>query len=258
MCTLTLLNKLVDSYPIVALHSRYVKRGSEELPPRRTELRRHIYSPLDVASGGTWIGMNDAGLLTAVTDQVTAWVPNPERSRGLLVFDVLEGFSDTASAKDYLSRPETRRGYRRGNFVILDQESAWHVVWDRGIVVREIEAGAYALTNLTMLPDIEWTEHVERVWRRVERRRLRVLELAKRLNTSDPEGVLRGLMSVASDHGGEKGTGSICYHDPSGENLQSSSTLIAVASPVPSSRIYYCAGNPCEGEFREYSHIFCR
>ena len=89
MCTLILLYRLLDFYPVVALHSRYVKRGTREHPPRRTELNRDIYSPIDDASRGTWIGLNDAGLLTAVTDQDTAWVENPERSQGTLVFDIL-------------------------------------------------------------------------------------------------------------------------------------------------------------------------
>lgn len=96
MCTLILLYRLFDSHPVVALHSRYVKRGAREHPPRRTELSRNIYSPIDDTSKGTWIGLNDAGLLMAVTDQDTAWVENPERSRGTLVFDILDRFSDAS------------------------------------------------------------------------------------------------------------------------------------------------------------------
>ena len=200
--------------------------------------------------------MNNAGLLTAVTDQDTAWFEDPERSRGTLVFDILNKFSDASSAKNYLSRPETRRGYRRGKFVVLDPESAWHIVWDQGIVVREIGEGVYVVTNLTLLPDIEWTEQVEMIWRQMERRRLRALELARGFDTSDIGGVVRSLMDVAADHGDGKGPGSICYHNPSRDYLHSSSTLIAVSRPVSGSKVYYCAGNPCEGEFREYSHIF--
>ena len=248
----------MDSYPVVALHSRYVKRGTREHPPRRTELSRNIYSLIDDASGGSWIGLNDTGLLMAVTDQDTAWVEIPERSRGTLVLDILEEFSDASSAKDYLGRAETRRGHRRGNFVVLDLESAWHIVWDRRTVVRDIGDGAYVVTNLTLLPDIEWTERVEGIWRHMERRRLRALELVGRLNASNIGGVVRSLMDVAADHSGEKGRGSIFYHNPSGDYIQSSSTLIAVSRPVSGSKIYYCAGNPCEGEFREYSHIFRR
>lgn len=162
------------------------------------------------------------------------------------------------SAKDYLSRAETRHGYRRGNFVVLDHESAWHIVWDRGTAVRPIREGAYIVTNLTLLPDIEWAEEVERIWRHMERRRLRALELVGWLNTSNIGGVLRSLMDVAADHGCENGPASICYHNPSGDYIQNSSMLIALARPVSGSKIYYCAGNPCENEFREYSHIFRR
>lgn len=255
MCTLILFYKLVDNFPVVVLHNRYIESVSIEKPPRKTELKRIIYSPIDCASGGTWIGLNSDGLIVAVTNQSTARITNPKRSRGMLLFDVLRDFSDAESTKEFLCRPKTRLGYRRGNFAVVDAASAWHVVWDREIIVRDIVPGAYVISTLTMLPDIDWTEKIERSWQRVEKRRLRALRLAEQLDTSKSDGFFWELMTLAADHGEVKGSGSICYHDPSGDNHHSSSTIVAVAETFSSSRIYYCPGNPCEGKFSDYSPI---
>ena len=72
-----------------------------------------------------------------------------------------------------------------------------------------------------------------------------------------PHGVdeLIELLKVISIDHEEEGQSSVCYHDPSGKNIQTSATILAVGSKIGDSRIEYCPGNPCENDFRDYSGI---
>jgi len=94
VCTLIILYRLLKDYPVVALHNRYLGKNTLEQPPRR--LNSNAVAPIDVDSGGTWIGMNDSGLLLAIINQETQRLPEPGRSRGLLALDTLKDYYTAA------------------------------------------------------------------------------------------------------------------------------------------------------------------
>lgn len=93
------------------------------------------------------------------------------------------------------------------------------------------------------------------MWVNVEKRRIRALQLLGALDVSDLDGTVEGLKIIGSDHGSEKGPGSICYHYPTGENVQTSSTIMALGQEISNSRILYCVGNACENEYKDYSEM---
>jgi len=255
VCTLIALYGFLADYPVLVLHNRYLNRGTLEEPPRVYEGRRRIYAPYDVASKGTWIGFNEDGLLVAVTNQETELLEKPARSRGLLAMDLLDGCGSAEEAKGFLTDPDVRWDYRRGNFLMADSESAWHVVWDKEMEVRRLEPGGHVVTTLTMFPGVEWTERAEKMWVNAEKRRIRAIQLLDDMKPSNLDGLVATLKEMGADHGVEKGPGSICYHYPTGEYVQTSSTIIAVGLDVFESRIHYCTGNPCENEYKDYSII---
>ncbi|HIH88140.1 TPA: hypothetical protein HA344_02890 [Candidatus Bathyarchaeota archaeon] len=257
MCTLIALCGFLRDYPVLVLHNRYLNRGTVEEPPRVFEGKRHVYAPYDVASKGTWIGFNEEGLLVAVTNQETELLEKPARSRGLLAMDLLDGCASAEEAKGFLTDPDVRWDYRRGNFFVADSESAWHVVWDRETEVRHLEAGGHVVTTLTVFPGVDWTERAERMWVNVEKRRIRALQLIDGLQPGNLDSLMASLKDFGTDHGAEKGPGSICYHYPTREYVQTSSTIIAVGTDVSDSRIHYCPGNPCEKEYSNYTSIIC-
>lgn len=255
MCTLIALLGFLEDYPVMVLHNRYLNRGTLEEPPRVFQVARRVYAPYDVASKGTWVGFNESGLLVAVTNQETEVLEKPARSRGLLAMDLLEGCDSADEAKGFLTDPDVRWDYRRGNFLVADADSAWHVVWDRETDVRRLDPGGHTITTLTMFPGVEWSERAERMWGNAERRRIRAHQLLDNHQPGDIEGLTAMLKEMGADHGVEKGPGSICYHYPTGEYVQTSSTIIAVGSDVSDSRIHYCTGNPCENKYVDYSGI---
>lgn len=143
MCTLIILFKLIRGYPIVALHARYVRRGTKEYPPEVIRGEHRIFAPIDERSQGTWIGLNDEGLLLAVTDQETGGEGRARLSRGRLILEVLDRFEYARSAAEHLKEDEVRRNYRRANFAVLDREEGWHIIWDEESLMRRLEKGVY-------------------------------------------------------------------------------------------------------------------
>lgn len=253
MCTLIFLYYFLKGFPIIAMHNRYVPLNCIDGPPRVSEGKFKVYYPIDFSSKGSWIGFNDKMLFMAVTDQHTDNPPNPYRSRGLLLMDILTYFSEASEALNYLER-ELVKGYKKGNFILADSREAYHVLYDERIETTVLNPGIHVLTNLTIK---EWTkiENIDpELLRYVELRRRRAIELASKLNPVNIDGIIEELKLIASDHGNEIGKGSICYHN-GGEWHMSSSTIIALSDKLKDSKILYCKGNPCQGKFIDYSQI---
>ncbi|MCW4048519.1 MAG: NRDE family protein [Candidatus Bathyarchaeota archaeon] len=251
MCTLIMLYKLLEDFPIIALHNRYLGKDTKEKPPQR--VNGNTFCPIDVASQGTWFGFNDAGLLVGITNQETQRLETPGRSRGLLALDLLKDYETATEATKYLLDDMIRSSYRTGNFILMDKEKAWHIVWDRGTHILPITPGAYTVSTVTEVPGIEWSERARAIHRDAEKRRRRARIL---LDGYQPEGIddaLGKMMEASCDHEYGKSQASICWH--SEEFMQTSSSLIAMASNPLDSRMFYCEGNACENRFKDYSSI---
>ena len=247
MCTLIVLYKLLKDYPVIALHNRYMEKDSEEYPPRRMG---DVVCPIDAASGGTWIGCNGKGLLLAITNQETETLENPRRSRGLLALDVLRGCETADDAKELLLDPATRAPYRSGNFVVVDEESGHHIVWDVDTHHFEVSPGLYTVGTVTVVPRIRWSERSRRIHEGSERRVSRARELLSGFRPRSVDEAIEELVKVSADHAYGKTESSICWHHP--VNRQTSSTLIALGAEP---RVYYCPGNHCESPYVDYSGV---
>ena len=101
---------------------------------------------------------------------------------------------------------------------------------------------------------MEMKDERKRIFEEARVRERRAHELAKGLKTVELDGVIRGLMSIARDHEHGLSELSICYHGR-GNSVMSSSTIMAVEAELNSSKIFYCRGNPCKGEFLDFSYI---
>lgn len=254
MCTLIFLYKIVDNYPIIALHNRYAVKGTAEYPPIILRLKYHVIYPVDLVGGGTWIGFNNAGLFMAITDQHTNGPSFSERSRGLLAIDVLGYFSDVDDALKYIINELKKGLYKRGNFIIADFNKAYHVIHDKEITVREIKQSPYIVTNLTLLPNVKLEGVIAEIYKRASERELRALKLSKNIGKTDIINIIRELAKIASDHHRGKSEYSICYHGD-GEWIMSSSTIVAVAQEFNNSKILYLRGNACINSYIDYSYL---
>jgi hypothetical protein len=107
-------------------------------PGRHWPDRRAVIAGLDILGGGTWLGINDAGVTAAVLNRINTLGPVPgRRSRGELPLVALE-HPTAREAADAIGRIDPR-SYRPFNMVIADAEAAFCVRCTDG---RELGAGA--------------------------------------------------------------------------------------------------------------------
>ena len=66
MCTLMLYYKLLEDYPIVVAANRDEQYARKALAPQVICQHPRIYAGTDEQAGGTWLGVNEFGLLVGI------------------------------------------------------------------------------------------------------------------------------------------------------------------------------------------------
>ena len=91
MCLLSLIDRLLPDCPLLMLANRDERRDRPAEPPRiHSGQTRSWLGGIDLEQGGTWLGINDAGLIVAITNRPKSNIPAEPRSRGLLCRDLLD------------------------------------------------------------------------------------------------------------------------------------------------------------------------
>ncbi|MFQ5507606.1 MAG: NRDE family protein, partial [Planctomycetota bacterium] len=107
MCILILIHRAWAKFPILIAANRDEDPNRPTSRPQLLEFGgRRVLCPQDKRHGGTWIGVNDAGVVAALTnfeeDQYTLLKPPPDRSRGFVPLHALAA----ASANEAVARVE--------------------------------------------------------------------------------------------------------------------------------------------------------
>ena len=91
MCTLV-LRRPDAAWPLLLAANRDELRGRpSRAPGRHWPDRPHVRGGLDLEAGGTWLGVNDDGVVAAVLNRRGTLGPQPgKRSRGELVLEALD------------------------------------------------------------------------------------------------------------------------------------------------------------------------
>ena len=117
-------------------------------PARHWPNRPQVTAGLDLLAGGTWLGLNDFGVVAGVLNRPHSLGPRPHfRSRGELPLEALD-HAEAAAAALALSHIEPA-SYRPFNMVVADARCAF---WLRnrgdgtGVEAMEIEAGLSMIT----------------------------------------------------------------------------------------------------------------
>lgn len=125
MCTVVILRRPNHDWPVVFGANRDEMLDRPWTPPgRHWPDRTEIVAGRDDLAGGTWMGINDAGLTACILNRHGSLGPAPDkRSRGELVLEALD-HADAAQASEALTdvNPEA---YRPFNMVIADNTEAW-------------------------------------------------------------------------------------------------------------------------------------
>jgi hypothetical protein len=143
---LAILYRVAKNTPILLAANR------EEIVTRPTQFPKiqsgnpRIVCGTDKQAGGTWLGVNQFGLLVTVTNRARVRAPLEPRSRGLLCRDLLD--VRTAREAAELARKELSTGrYAGANYLCADGKFAAVVYGGHRVEVVELEPGLHTLSS---------------------------------------------------------------------------------------------------------------
>lgn len=147
MCTLAFYFQVFSRYPIVAAANRDESLNRPSAPPLRLWNAPWIYGGQDLLAGGTWLGINEHGMIAALLNRHTGAIADPSRrSRGLLCLDALK-YPSVAEALAYVTSQPTHH-YNPFNLLIADPASAYVLyAEEKGSTVVSLTPGFHLLTN---------------------------------------------------------------------------------------------------------------
>jgi hypothetical protein len=238
MCLLALFFRAVDDAPLVVGANReelYARPGE---PPRIQEGTFRAVAGVDPTAGGTWLGVNEHGLLAAVTNRPRAGAPAKPRSRGLLVRDLLLGCRSAAEAVEAGKRELGTNAYAGCNLVLADRERAVVLHGGDWLSVWPLPPGLHVLTN----HDLNDAGDPRTVWS--------LSWLAGRDYDSSRD-CLTALKELCGQRGGEGPP--ICLDR--GDRGTVSSTLIALRPTLADSVYLHAQGAPDRTPYDDYSHL---
>lgn len=125
MCSVVILRRPGHGWPLLLAANRDEMLHRPWLPPgRHWPDRADIVAGQDQTAGGSWLGLNDSGLVAAVLNGENALGPAAgRRSRGELVLDALD-HADAAAAADALMDLDPA-AWRPFNLVLADNRDAF-------------------------------------------------------------------------------------------------------------------------------------
>ncbi|MCC7167931.1 MAG: NRDE family protein, partial [Rhodospirillales bacterium] len=147
MCTIVLNFRPGHSWPLLAGANRdeMVNRPWQG-PARHWPDRPDCVAGLDVLAKGSWLGVNDEGVMAAMLNRFASLGPAPgKRSRGELVLDALDHAEASEAARALADLDP--QAYRPFNMVIGDWKSLYWLRHDgEHLEARPIAPGFHMLT----------------------------------------------------------------------------------------------------------------
>ncbi len=130
MCTVVIARRPGHAWPLLLAANRdEMGDRPSRAPARHWPDRPDVTAGLDELAGGSWLGINDAGVVAAILNRRNSLGPAPGlRSRGELVLDALD-HADAAPAAEALAGLAAQ-AYRSFNLLIADDRDAF---WLRGL-----------------------------------------------------------------------------------------------------------------------------
>jgi len=243
VCTLALYFRCFGDFPLIVAANRDERYDRSATAPRIVESDPAIVTGRDLLAGGTWLGVNEYGLVVAVLNRRTHGGGGPAsdfRSRGLLCLELLRSNS-AASATEFLSKDRFR--YQPFTLVIADEvRSCTAVNRDNGIDLAELTPGLHVFNNRGTQDEPD--EKHSRAY---------ALFRAWAPDASGDSGAwVAPLQAILSDHHGNSSNdpgSALCVHGEVSGTV--SSSIIVYQRQPKQAQFFYCAGPPCRNSFGE-------
>ncbi|VTS07882.1 NRDE family protein [Tuwongella immobilis] len=146
MCLIALLHHVVDDWPVIVAANREEAYARGGTPPQIWTGQMPFLAGRDPKGGGTWLGINRAGLVVAVTNRRRSHPDSPMRSRGLLVTDLL-AHETAADAEKQAIAELSRTPYDGCNLLLVDSQRATVIHHGDWLRVRPLPPGLHVLAN---------------------------------------------------------------------------------------------------------------
>jgi uncharacterized protein with NRDE domain len=127
MCLIALGVRVLTEWPLVVAANRdeYYDRPSS--PPQLLAKAPQVVGGRDVRAGGTWLGINEHGVVFAIANRATAQGERPDRpSRGRLCLEALHWPSGIEAVK-HVADLAARETFNAFNVIAADRTGAWLV-----------------------------------------------------------------------------------------------------------------------------------
>jgi uncharacterized protein with NRDE domain len=240
MCLVVLAYRVVQGFPIVVAANRdeLYSRGGE--PPQVLARNPLIWGGRDPAASGTWLGVNEYGVVAALTDRPAENPVATRRSRGLLCLDALRQPSARA-VESWLAEEVAARDYNSFNLLYADWESAGVAYCGESLRSAAVTPGVHVLTGGVL--DDRAEPKIARAW-----------GLLAGFPTAWAA-ALRRLRQVCADRReGAAEADQICVRGDRAGTL--SSSILGVGEGFPRVFSYHHAsGPPCEVDYQEVSGL---
>ncbi len=246
LCTLALLFQQSAEYPLVVAANRDELLARPSAGPAKVLDNPWVVAGLDLVAGGTWLGLNEHGLVAGLLNRRTSKPVDPlRRSRGSLCLEMLQ----QTSPEEAVEALRKWDGNAYNPFrLLLASPAAAYVGQNRGptIQVQRLPPGVHVLTNRDADEGTcpSWARY-----RAVFREAVPLLEKG----AIDP--VLEHLQRALADHTapaeltGEDLPVGLCVH--LGNYGTRSSTILFYAARQSRWRFFHAEGPPCSAPYSE-------
>jgi hypothetical protein len=229
MCTVVLLRRPGHDWPVILGANRDEMATRPWRPPgRHWPDRDDVVAGLDLEAGGSWLGINESGVVAAILNRTGTLGPVPgRRSRGELVLEALD-HADAADAVRALTALDPA-AYRPFNLIVADNRDAFWIRHtddsrdhDRPVEARPLPAGVSMITARD-IDDVDGSPRIRAY-----------LPLFRRADAPDPD---RGdwaaweALLASRVHDAAEGPGAAMRFDLPNGFATVSSALIALPAP---------------------------
>jgi len=241
-------------HPIIVAANRDEHYDRPSAAPNLISRNPAIVAGKDLVAGGTWLGVNEHGLLVGILNRRVTQELKPAnfRSRGLLCLDLL-ALDSAACAEAYLH--ESRNSvYQPFTLVFADEAQAWTAAnFGERIEAAKLEPGLHVFSN-TGTHD-ERSEKGTRAYALFS-----ALFLTSEAKLDDTPAFLLRLTKILGDHSSGNNSAdpreAICVHGETSGTV--SSSVVTYSKLNKQFRTFYCLGPPCQNSFNECLRLAVR
>jgi uncharacterized protein with NRDE domain len=247
MCTLLLWNHFHPRYSLIAAANRDELLDRPATGPTQLCDDPLVIGGRDLTAGGTWLAVNAAGMVVALTNRQGAGSHDPaRRSRGVLVLEVAASPS-LAHAQERMSRVDAAL-YNPFIMIAADAQTCTVAAGGSdGLHVQPLADGAHAITNWDLDSNIT-------------PKSTRALKLAREFSIAQPGNsdfeLAERIHALLADHAlGCDGDSALCVHRPQANYGTRSSSIVFLGPSASQTRLYHAEGPACSSQLRDFSHM---